>query len=241
MASTIPDLLHELRSGHSSSPRLTWYGPGGERIELSGRVLDNWVAKTANFLTEELDAERGTRVRVDLPAHWKSAVVALAAWDVGAVLLSGDDNAPAEITFVGPDAEALQGQAHDAAGRAGEQVAVALGALEMAYPGQLPQGTHDYAALVRQFADSFEPFDPPVQDDEALRTDGGSITQAELTTEFAAPTPEGARVVVSGRDGLAASLAGLLGAWNAGGSAVLLHPDVDDTEHLRRAENVTPR
>ena len=38
------DLMTALRSGHSTSPRLTWYGPDAERVELSGRVLDNWVS-----------------------------------------------------------------------------------------------------------------------------------------------------------------------------------------------------
>ncbi|WP_369046912.1 TIGR03089 family protein [Sinomonas sp. P10A9] len=257
MASTIPDLLKQLRSGnHSSSPRLTWYGPGGERIELSGRVLDNWVAKTANFLSEELDAERGTRIRLDLPAHWKSAVVALAAWQVGAVLLAGSDQGPADITFIGPDGT------HDAApapggevtggevtggevsgtGVAGARVAVALGALEMRFPGTLAAGTYDYAALVRQFADSYEPFDPPVQEDEALRTGGTALTQADLLGRFAAAEADGARILVSAGQGLIGAVARMLGAWAAGGSVVLVHESVEetDTERIRAAEKTSP-
>ena len=77
------DLMTALRSGHSTSPRLTWYGPDAERVELSGRVLDNWVAKTSNLLQDELDAEPGMRLRLDLPAHWKSVIWALAAWQLG--------------------------------------------------------------------------------------------------------------------------------------------------------------
>jgi uncharacterized protein (TIGR03089 family) len=77
------DLMTALRSGHSTSPRLTWYGPDAERVELSGRVLDNWVAKTSNLLQDELDAEPGMRLRLDLPAHWKSMILALAAWQLG--------------------------------------------------------------------------------------------------------------------------------------------------------------
>ncbi|MGN6441414.1 MAG: TIGR03089 family protein, partial [Arthrobacter sp.] len=77
---TIPviDLMGSLRSGNSTAPRLTWYGPDGERVELSGRVLDNWVAKTSNLLQDELDAEPGMSLRLDMPAHWKSLVWALA-------------------------------------------------------------------------------------------------------------------------------------------------------------------
>ncbi|GHG48643.1 TIGR03089 family protein [Sinomonas cellulolyticus] len=235
MLSTIPDLLHELRSGqHSSSPRLTWYGPGGERIELSGRVLDNWVAKTSNFLSEELDAERGTRIRLALPAHWKSAVVALAAWQVGAVLLEGEADAAtdADITFWGPGTD-------DGGTTGGEQVAVALGALELAYPGQLPAGTYDYAALVRQFADSYEPFDPPEPSDAALGSGPRTLTQAALLEEFAVAAGAGERILVSAREGLLGVLARLLGAWGAGGSAVLLHEEAEDSPRLRAAEKVT--
>lgn len=243
MASTIPDLLKQLRSGnHSSSPRLTWYGPGGERIELSGRVLDNWVAKTSNFLSEELDAERGTRVRLELPAHWKSAVVALAAWQVGAVVLAGSDQSPADITFIGPD------RAHDGAPATGGEVtsrspgarvAVALGALDMSFPGGLAAGMYDYAALVRQFADSYEPFDPPVQEDEALRTRDTMLTQADLLGRFASAEADGARILVTAAQGLLGAVAQMLGAWAAGGSVVLVHESVEETETLRNAEKIS--
>lgn len=240
MPSTIAHLLQRLRAGqHASSPRLTWYGPGGERIELSGRVLENWVAKTSNFLSEELDAEVGTRVRIALPAHWKSAVIALAAWQVGAVVVDGP-GAPADITFVGPDTAA-----DDAAPSGGALVAVALGALEMGYPGQLPAGAYDYAAIVRQFADSYEPFDPPAEDDAAYESGGESFSQSELIAGFAAPTAAGARVLVPAREGLHASLGRLLGAWAADGSAVLVHPQPEEAEdgrvleRIREAEKVT--
>ncbi|WP_077490291.1 TIGR03089 family protein [Sinomonas mesophila] len=240
MASTILDLLHHLRSGNSGAPRLTWYGPGGERVELSGRVLDNWVSKTSNFLTEELDAEPGTRVRLGLPPHWKTAVVALAAWQAGAVIV---DDGDADVTFVGPPGAAgtssSDAPSGGAAAHGGSLIAVALGALETAYPGPLPGGALDYAALVRQFADSFDPFDVPAPGDEALRTQDGSFTQSSLLSGFATPTPSGARVLITAGDGLPAVLAGLLGAWAADGSAVLLHPEVEATEHLRRIEQVT--
>ena len=35
----------------------------------------NWVAKTSSLLVEELDLERGDRLRVDLPTHWLGAGV----------------------------------------------------------------------------------------------------------------------------------------------------------------------
>ena len=60
---TRPDtLLFALQRADASRPRITCYddtdGPSrGERIELSARVLSNWVAKAANALQEEFDVE----------------------------------------------------------------------------------------------------------------------------------------------------------------------------------------
>lgn len=224
---TVADLLHRLRSGNSAAPRLTWYGPAGERIELSGRVLDNWAAKTSNLLVEELEAEAGTRIRLDLPAHWKSAVVALAAWQAGAVLVDGE----ADLVF---SADA------DGAPPAGAtRVVVALGALELAYRGELSPTDVDYAALVRQFADSFDPFDPPSEDDAAVRLGDDAFTQAELLERWAPRFESGARVLVDASRPLPEVLAALLGAWAADGSVVLRHPEVGDTPELRGAERIT--
>ncbi|NVM99321.1 TIGR03089 family protein [Arthrobacter sp. SDTb3-6] len=87
--STVPQFLNALRTLNPTAPRLTWYGPDSERVELSGRVLDNWVAKTANFLADELDAGPGTVVALDLPVHWRSFVWLLATWAVGATAVAG--------------------------------------------------------------------------------------------------------------------------------------------------------
>ena len=227
MDSTVTALLHRLRSGNSSVPRLTWYGPDGERVELSGRVLDNWAAKSSNLLVEELDAEPGTRFRLDLPGHWKSAVLALAGWQAGGVLVDGE----ADIVFSAePSPGRTQGAVH---------VAVALGALDLAFPGALGPGQLDYAALVRQFADSFDPFDSPSADDGAAHLGGEAFSQAELLERFAAPSEPGARVLVDASRPLPEVLAALLGAWAADGSAVLRHGSVADTPRLREAERVT--
>ena len=129
------ELMTALRSGQSTSPRLTWYGPGSERVELSGRVLDNWVAKTSNLLQDELDAEPGTRLRLDLPAHWKSVILALAAWQLGMEVVFED--AEAELLATGdPGPGAAQG-AFDSV------LAVALPALAMRWQGGLPTGVVD--------------------------------------------------------------------------------------------------
>ena len=66
----MPGLLARL-TADPGRPRLTWYGDDGERVELSGHVLDNWVTKTANLLVEEYQAGPLTRVLLDLPVHWR--------------------------------------------------------------------------------------------------------------------------------------------------------------------------
>ena len=82
-ATTVPQLLAALAASDPGRPRLTWYddAPGptrGERIELSARVLANWVAKAANLLVDELDIEPGDQVVIALPTHWRAAYWLLA-------------------------------------------------------------------------------------------------------------------------------------------------------------------
>ena len=61
-----PDrLLAHLLTSDPARPRVTYYddteGPTrGERIELSAKVVGNWVNKAANLLQEEFDVEPGT-------------------------------------------------------------------------------------------------------------------------------------------------------------------------------------
>lgn len=143
----VPALLSALAASDPGRPRVTWYGDEGERVELSARVLDNWVAKTANLLVEELDADAGTAVRLDLPAHWRTVVWALATWAVGARLVE-DGEADVVVTAT-PGAEAGGGRV----------VAVALPALARSVPHP-PAGALDYNAEVSGFGDVFVPDEP---------------------------------------------------------------------------------
>lgn len=226
------ELMTTLRSGHATSPRLTWYGPASERVELSGRVLDNWVAKTGNLLQDELDAEPGMRLRLDLPAHWKSLIWALAAWQVGM-----------ETVLAGDDAELLvTDKPEDVAGKYDAVIAVALPALAMRWPGDLPAGVIDYAAEVRSHGDIFMAHsDPSAAGCAVAGSDGRRYLHEELLTGFSAPHDEGARLLVTAADGLEAALANSLGAWHNGGSVVLAHPGVQLTDQLLAAERVQGR
>ncbi|YCH09841.1 TIGR03089 family protein [Arthrobacter sp. alpha11c] len=223
------NLMTTLRSGHSTSPRLTWYGPDSERVELSGRVLDNWVAKTSNLLQDELDAEPGKAIRLDLPAHWKSFVWALAAWQLGM-----------EVVFDGSAADLLVTDTPDDGAGAGFEavVAVPLAALAMRWPGDLPPGVVDYAAEVRSHGDVFMAHNEPEADLPAVRGSAGH-THDSLLDGFAAPQEPGVRLLVRAADGLEPGLAASLGAWKEDGSVVLVHPDLEVTGHLLENERVS--
>jgi uncharacterized protein (TIGR03089 family) len=226
------DLMTALRSGQSTAPRLTWYGPDAERVELSGRVLDNWVAKTSNLLQDELDAEPGMRLRLDLPAHWKSVVLALAAWQLGMEVVFDDGEAELLATAdPGPGA---------AAGGFDAVLAVPLPALAMRWPGELPTGVFDFAAEVRSHGDVFMPHVDPAADRLAIRTaDGAAHAHGALLEGFASAQGAGLRLLIPAADGLEAVLAQSLGTWRADGSVVLVHPEVEVTGKLRSAERVS--
>lgn len=93
-------------------PRVTYYNDAtGERIELSGSTVLRWVAKAGNWLQDEMDAEPGTTVHVDIPAdHWRAVYWILATWAVGAVL-SDDPDADIRVSMDDPTADLSEPEA----------------------------------------------------------------------------------------------------------------------------------
>src|SRR5215813_9999146 len=82
-------------------PLMTWYDDGtGERTELSGATLANWVAKTANLLVDGVGLGSGDRAVVLLPPHWQTAAVLLGAWSAGIVVSTTPG--PGEVGFAVP-------------------------------------------------------------------------------------------------------------------------------------------
>lgn len=230
----VPRILNTLRSEQATSPALVWYGPDSERVELSGRVLDNWAAKTSNYLAEELDAEPGSTVELDLPAHWRTLVWALGAWQAGCQLaLSADSGAPVRATADHPEPRS-----------SGEIVAaVALPALAMSWPGALPAGTSDYAAEVRSFADTWA--GPEYGDEPGAALAGGPGAEATPFTSLPGLEDREAAGAVTllapAEAGLARILGTALAVWSAGGTLVLTGAGVEATERMLAAEKVTAR
>ncbi len=187
----------------SPAPVVTYYDIStGERVELSGVTLANWVAKVANLLVEELDTERGTRIRIGLPSHWLRFVWLLGAWRVGAVVTDHD----AQIGLSGPELEADEPV----------RLAASLRPLGGRFPTE-PEGFLDVAVHVPSSPDVFVDVDPPAADDLALDLTGVTATHADLL----ATAPVSERLLSVPRS-LAEDARALAAALAGGGSLVVV-------------------
>jgi uncharacterized protein (TIGR03089 family) len=156
------DLLRRRVSDDPSRPLITFYDDAsGERVELSARTFDNWVAKTANFLVDGLAAEPGSRVVLALPPHWQTAVWLMACWSAGMEAVpAGLDgiepgSVPGPYLLVAAE-EVLERVLADR--DAEEIVGLSLHALGGGL-AECPPGVVDYAVEVRAYGDRFVP--PP--------------------------------------------------------------------------------
>lgn len=142
-------LISALRSD-PGRPLLTMYDDfpkaDSERIELSVTTFDNWVAKTANFLLDELLLEPGEPVAVPLPPHWQTAVIEVAVLVAGGRLTAGN----ARITCW------LEGTELPADPVVEEIVGLALRPMGLGLLAA-PPGVLDYAVEVRTHGDRFAP------------------------------------------------------------------------------------
>lgn len=240
-------LLKAALAADAARPFVTFYGEtSAERVELSFATFDNWVAKTANFLVDELVAEPGDRVALLLPPHWQTAVWLVACWSAGLVACpAGRETEPtddADIVVAGPDSldAAL-------AARANETVGLSLHPLGMPLP-DMPPGVVDYATEVRGHGDHFAPYAPVDPAAPALRLDGAEMSGADLCARARAAAEQweltAADRVLStvGFDTTLGVLASLLAPLAVGGSVVLSSDgDTPEDSLVRRvtAERVT--
>ncbi|MDG4802825.1 TIGR03089 family protein [Micromonospora sp. WMMD980] len=161
MADNIARVFADAIASDPTRPLLTWYDDAtGERTELSGATLANWVAKTANLLVDEAGCAPGDPAGVLLPPHWQTAAVLLGCWS--AKLTVADAPAPVEVLFTAVDRV-------DEAGRwpAGERYALALDPFALPMR-QVPAGCVDFVSAVRGHGDHFTPYPEPGEGDAAL-------------------------------------------------------------------------
>ena len=185
-------------------PFLTYYDENtGERVELSGVTAANWVAKTSNFLVDDLEAAPGTRIRLGLPSHWLRFVWVLSCWTVGAAVVDAD----ADIGVSGPDLAADEPV----------RLAASLRPLGGRF-AEPPAGFLDIGAEVPPHGDVFVALDPSTPDSLAIDLDGHRATQAELA---AAIEPSSERLLVESGP-LARDVDLLVAASLGGGSLVVV-------------------
>lgn len=238
---SVDQLLRSLLDDDPGRPRVTWYGPGEERVELSARTLQNWVAKTANLLLDELDAGPGTTVGLDLPVHWRAVVWQLGSWAAGAHVVAP----PGAVLEDRVDVVVTPHVAAPPTVAAATLVVAALPALATRYDGELPVGALDAAVEVRLQPDALVRVVRPDPGDPALTVpgDGGhprTLTYGRLLAPTASAGPAERMLTDAAPERAAqAYLAPLL----AGGSIVLHHDlaalSPEQRRHLVAQEGVT--
>jgi uncharacterized protein (TIGR03089 family) len=133
-------------------PLLTWYDDAtGDRVELSGATLENWVAKTANLLIDTAGLAPGDTAAVLLPPHWQTAAVLLGCWSAQ-VSVIWEPPQPVDVLFVAADRVT-----EAAPWPAGDRYVLGLAPLAVPLP-DVPEGFTDYIAEVRAQGDHFTPY-----------------------------------------------------------------------------------
>lgn len=105
---TVASLFADNVASDPARPMLTWYSPG-ERTELSGATLANWVSKTANFLVDELGLGPGDTASVELPPHWQTSAIMLACWTAGLAISHRGGEGDVRFGLPGSDCEYVVG------------------------------------------------------------------------------------------------------------------------------------
>ncbi|GIJ19666.1 TIGR03089 family protein [Micromonospora lutea] len=179
MADNIARVFADAIATDPNRPLLTWYDDAtGERTELSGATLANWVAKTANLLVDELALGPGGTAAVLLPPHWQSAAVLLGCWSAGltvrpAGLTVAERPGDVDVLFAAADRVAEAD-----AWSADERYALALHPFALPLR-EVPAGFADYVTEVRAHGDHFTAYPPGGPDHGALR-DRAAARAAEL-------------------------------------------------------------
>jgi uncharacterized protein (TIGR03089 family) len=214
---TPASVLAEILRSDPARPRVTFYedtpGPTqGERIELSGKVLANWVSKAGNALQDEYDLGPGSVVRLSLPPHWRAIYWAFAVWSVGATLDLRGGPAPDLLICDGSNAGVLAVEPAPT-----DIVMVTLDALARAHAGPVPAGAMDEARELATYGDQLVCIAEPAPDDLALITDGVHRSYESVVPQ--ALWPANVRVSLTGD--LTQVLESTLAAWAVDGSVVL--------------------
>lgn len=215
---TFARVLSDLLRADAGRPLVTFYDDAtGERTELSVTTYANWVAKAAGLLVDELDLERGQRLRLDLPTHWLGPVFLGAAWTAGLVVTEDDDP---DAVVCGPDTlPAWAARTDDVV-----VLACALLPLGVRFAEGVPPGVHDVGVEIWSQPDAFTAWDPPTADDVAHDLGGTAVTQGRMWSAAAAGTlvSDGGRLLSEVNPASPPGVASFVEPLLSGGSLVLV-------------------
>lgn len=213
-------LYHTLVS-RGTSPALTWYGTDG-RMELSGKVAANHMAKVAGYLADEIWLDEGSHLYLDLPAHWKTCLWGLGAMLAGINVSVAGQNEPPETP-----ADAILTDRPELAGEAESVLALDLGPLALRWMGApLPAGVFDASAEVMSSPDQLM---------DTSRADASNFPQWEAAGQL---VPEGPRLLLAGGSAKSSALTLAAVGWQMGRGSVVVVNDGDPT-HIAEAEGAT--
>ncbi|MBH5297113.1 TIGR03089 family protein [Corynebacterium ulcerans] len=222
------ELLRTILSSDPATPRLTVYNEStGARLDFSAQTLDNWAAKVANMLREELDLEQGSLISLELPASWQCVAIVLGAMAAGIdVEFCPIEQAQGAVVFM--DSERIDASP----AFSGDVVLVTqdpFGRGVVECGGTVPDGMIDFGPTVRFYGDQF--FEP-----------GTRIEESVDKQALAAITP-GARALSTGWTTLTEMERTVLAPLAAVGSAVVVTGVASDQrlDAIGRAEKATIR
>jgi uncharacterized protein (TIGR03089 family) len=150
-------------------PIYTWVSDNG-RIELSVVTFANAVSKASNFISEGLELDPGTRVKVALGNHWQSPVWAAAAFSTNLQLVTQES----EVIF-----GSIENEATKSTGGA-QFVVVSKDPFGMPEK-QIPEGAINGSLEVRSYGDYFAPVEVMPADTEVFTNWENGYTWEQLS------------------------------------------------------------
>lgn len=236
---TVPAAFAAAITPDPTRPLLTWYDDAtGDRAELSGATLGNWVAKSANLLVDGCGLGPGDAAVVAAPPHWQTAAILLGCWAAGLRVNADPDS--------GADPDVVLATVDRATAHAGGPVEVyGLALAPLAAPmREAPAGVTDFVTEVRGYADEFHPAVPVSPEDPATGANHPGVSHAALCRDADA---RGGALGISPGDRVLIDIGAhpdprdwLLAPLVRGATTVLCaHPDPEALPRRREAERVT--
>ena len=170
---SIPQELAHLLRVDPARPLITQIWADGQRAELSARTFENNVAKAANLLQDEVEAQEDTTILIALPLHWQTSVWLTAAALTGSqACVLTDGMALPDVHF----SAAFVDRSHAHITSACPVYGVSL------HPLGLPEADTpgiDLAREVRAYSDVFSPYTAPQPGTSWLHLADGELSQTQ--------------------------------------------------------------